>query len=135
MSRCRKPEHARRSFCRALWSHDRVRSALARAIISEDLAMADDEALVPETTPAAAAEGGFGSRLFDQAKRARDQASAKAADLASRAGELKDQASARAGEIKDQAATRAGEVKEQVAARAVELKDTGFTRVTESLDD
>jgi hypothetical protein len=88
----------------------------------------------------------FGSRLFDHARKAREQAAAKAAGLVTRAGELTDQAAARAGELTDQAATRAGEikdhaaaragdVKDQVAARATELKDAGMSRVSETLEE
>lgn len=87
---------------------------------------------VPEE---AAARARFGSRLLDEAKKAKEQAQAKASGLASKANELTNQATTRAGELKDQAAAKAGEVKDQVSARAGEIKDAGFAKLLETLDD
>jgi hypothetical protein len=122
--------------------------------VPEDAPVADESTKAPEEQ---APPERFGSKLFDHARRAREQAAAKASGLATRAGELTEQAAARAGEItgqaaaragelteqaaaragelKEQAAARAGDVKDQVAARATELKDAGWSRVGETLDE
>jgi hypothetical protein len=80
---------------------------------------ADDPNPLTDADPQPAALG-----LFDRARLAREQATAKASELASRAGELK-----------DQAATRAGDMKDQVAAKASEIKDASITKVGDVLDD
>jgi hypothetical protein len=94
--------------------------------------MSDEEIKAPEER---ATSERFGSKLFDQARKAKEQAAARAAELATKATEIKEQAATRAGEIKEQAAARAGDVKDQVAARATELKDAGMSRVNETMGE
>jgi hypothetical protein len=116
--------------------------------------MADEKSTEPGPAEAptaaepeeATSKARFGFKLLDEAKRAKEQAQAKASGLASKAGELTNQATSRAseltnqatsraGELRGQAAAKVGEVKDQVSARTAEIKDAGFAKLLETVDD
>ena len=73
----------------------------------------------------------FGGKLFGQAKKARDQAQARASSVANKASAI----SAKAGELKELAATKAGEAKAEVKAKAGEIVDAGAAKLNELLAD
>lgn len=73
-----------------------------------------------ETTEAREAPESFGSKLFAQARKAKEQATAKA-------GELKEQAAARATELKEAGASRVNESIEELNGALPAVREAGYT--------